>query len=206
MSSFAALAAGVSPAYEDLALGLAAELGCPEGDARARLRALARSLPAAASGAPREDLEAIRRLVIALAPAAGGPLLLPRALAGGGHPAVVAVAAAAAAARAGLDVEVVGDAGGRLYLAHGALDVPLVVDPWAPRELIDGRTLEVDLYWRCAHETAACLLERVVVREVNRGDLATALAASALRLALPFDDEARQAVAAEHTALLARLN
>jgi hypothetical protein len=206
MTSFAALAGDLSPAYEDLALGLAAELGCPEDDARAQLRAFARDLPAPAADAPIDDLEAVRCLVAALAPAPDGTLLLPLALDGGGHPAVVAVAAAAVAEAAGLDVEPVGDAGGRLYLAHHALAAPMVIDPAAPRHLLDARTLGVDLHWRCAHETALCLLDHVIARPVRPGDLATALAASALRFALPLEEAARHAVAADHARLVARLN
>jgi hypothetical protein len=37
-------------------------------------------------------------------------------------------------------------------------------------------------------------------------DVATMLAASALRLSLPLDDDARDAVAGDHARLLARLN
>jgi hypothetical protein len=98
MTSFAALAGGLCPTQEALALGLAAELGCPEGDARARLQARAAGLPPA--GPALEQLEGARRVAQALSPAAHGTLLLPRALAGGGHPAVVAVAAVAVTAGA----------------------------------------------------------------------------------------------------------
>ena len=155
MSSFAAIAAGSCPRHEELALGLCAELGCAEGDARERLLELARDLRPAAD--PREELDAVRVLVESLRPSARGPLLLPDALGGGGHPVVVAVAAASAAAHAGLRVEPVGDGVGHLFLAHAALEPPLVVDPAAPEQLVDGRFLGHDLTWRCAHETAlAC--------------------------------------------------
>jgi hypothetical protein len=206
MSSFAALAAGRSPTYDDLALGLAAELGCPEGRARGRLLAFARDLPAPDRDQPMAELEAVRRLVAALAPATNGPLLLPEALGGGGHPVVIAVTAASAAAAAGLPVEPVGTAAGELYLAHRTLDRPLVIDPGAPQRLVDARTLGVDLYWRCPHEAALCLLERMSERAITEGDLATALAASALRFALPLEDDAWEAIAADHAGLVARLN
>jgi hypothetical protein len=61
MSSFATLAAGRSPTYDDLALGLAAELGWAEGRARERLRAFARDLPAPDRDLPMAELEAVRR-------------------------------------------------------------------------------------------------------------------------------------------------
>lgn len=206
MSSFATLAAGLTPAYEDLALGLAAELGCAEGDARARLTALARDLPVPGASEPRVELQGLRKVVNALAPCRRGSLLLPEALAGGGHPAAVAVAAAAVATRAGIAIEPIGDARGRLYLAHRALDEPLVIDPRAPGALLDARTLQTDLHWRCAHETALCLLDRVRERAADSGDLSTALAASALRLALPLEDHAHDERAADHAGLVARLN
>jgi hypothetical protein len=204
MTSFAALAGGLCPTQEALALSLATELGCPEDDARVRLQARATGLPTA--GAPLEQLESARRVAQALSPAAGGTLLLPRALAGGGHPAVVAVATVAVTQRAGYGVEPVADGDGRLYLAHPDLDRPLVVDPGDPRQLLDGRTLGVDLHWRCAHETALCLLDHVIASARRSADLSTMLAASALRLALPLEDDARRGIATDHARLLARLN
>jgi hypothetical protein len=204
MTSFAALAGGLCPTQEALALSLAAELGCPEGDARARLGARAAGLPMA--GAPLEQLESARRVAQALAPAVTGTLLLPRALSGGGHPAVIAVAAVAVTERARYGVEPVAGGDGRLYLAHPDLDRPLVVDPRDPRQLIDGRTLGADLHWRCAHETALCLLDHVIAAARRSADLSTMLAASALRLALPLEDGARRGIATDHARLLARLN
>ena len=114
--------------------------------------------------------------------------------------------AASAAAHAGLRVEPVGDAKGRLFLAHALLEPPLVVAPSAPGQLVDGRFLGCDLTWRCAHKTALCLLNHIVDRATRPGDLATALAASALRLALPLDDPGRTRVAEQHARLLARMN
>jgi hypothetical protein len=204
MTAFALLAAGSCPRHEELALGLCAELGRAEDDARDRLRELAAGLGPA--GDPAAEIEAVRALVATLAPSPRGTLLLPDALGGGGHPAVVAVAAAAAAGHAGFGVEPVGDNRGRLYLAHAALEPPLVIDPSAPARLIDGRFLGTDLSWRCAHETALCLLDHIVTRATRPGDLATALAASALRLALPLDERGRRTVAEDHARLLARMN
>jgi hypothetical protein len=165
---------------------------------------LADDLPAARP--PRAQLEGARRVTQALAPASDGTLLLPRALDGGGHPAVVAVAAAAAAARAGYGVEPAADGDGHLYLAHPDLDPPLVVDPGAPPALIDARSLGPDLYWRCAHETALCLLDHAIAQARRSADLSTMLAASALPLALPLEDDAREGIATDHARLLARLN
>jgi hypothetical protein len=206
MTPFAVLANGADPRHDELPLGLAAELGCPPGTARERLEDLAAALPRDLAD-PARELDGVRAMVAGLHPVTGGPLLLPLALDGGGDPVAVAVAASAAAALAGLPIEPVGSADGRLFLAHRvALDPPLVVDPGAPARLVDARALEVDLAWRCAHETALCLLNAIAARAARPNDLSTALAASALRLALPLDEVGRARVAEAHAKLLARLN
>ena len=96
----------------------------------------------------------------------------------------------------------VGD-GEDLYLAHP--DTPLVIEPGAAR-ILDGRTLGVDLLWRCAHETSATILDRITERAERTGDLALALAARALTLNLPLEDDSRDHREREHQRLLARLN
>jgi hypothetical protein len=205
MTSFAVLAGAAAPGHEDLALGVAAELGCPEGPSRARLEALAAEIPRGAG--PRAELEIVRALVAALRPSPRGTLMLPLPLEGGGHPTAVVITAAAVAARAGVRVKPVGADDGRLFLAHAEpLDPPLLIDPAAPPRLVDGRSLGIDLAWRCAHETALCLLDRIIATAVRPNDLSTALAASALRLALPLDEPSRARVAEEHATLVARLN
>jgi hypothetical protein len=51
-----------------------------------------------------------------------------------------------------------------------------------------------------------CVLDAIAARAVRPNDLSTALAASALRLALPLDEVGRDRVAEAHAKLLARLN
>ena len=65
----------------------------------------------------------------------------------------------------------------------------MVVEPSG--RLLDGRTLGVDLEWRCAHETAATILDRIAGRAERTGDLALATAARALTLTLPLEDDSR---------------
>ena len=89
-----------------------------------------------------------------------------------------------------------------LLLAHP--DAPLVVDPSG--RLLDGRTLGVDLNWRCAHETSATILDRIAARAERTGDLALATAARALTLTLPLEDDSRAYRVREHARLLSRLN
>jgi hypothetical protein len=103
-------------------------------------------------------------------------------------------------------VEPVADGEGRVYLARPQLDRPLVVNPGDPCRLLDGRTLGADLHWRCGHETALCLLDHVIAQARRSADLSTMPAASALRLALPLEDDARHGIATHHARLLARLN
>ena len=110
--------------------------------------------------------------------------------------------AAAAAQRARLAIDVVGF-GDRLLLAHPG--ATLVVDP-AGGEIFDGRELGVDLLWRCAHETVATVLDRVAERAERVGDLALAMAARAVTLTLPLEDDSRSYRVNEHRRLLSRLN
>jgi len=190
------------PAHEALGFALARDLGQPASpEARERLRAIARELPRGL--APVARLGALAELLGGPLAHPDGPLLLPQVLDGGGHPAGAAVAAAAAAARAGYGADLVGH-GRRLYLAHPDAGA-LIVDP-ARAALVDARELGVELRWRCAHESAALVLERVIERAERDGDLSTGLAGAALRLALPIDDTTRARYVREHRRLLSRLN
>ena len=152
-------------------------------------------------GGARVELGSVSRLCAQFAH--GDALLLPDVLAArAGAPSGVALVAAAAAQRARLAVEVVGVAD-RLYLAHPG--ATLVVDP-ASGEILDGHELGVDLLWRCAHEVVATVLDRVAERAERTGDLALAMAARAVTLTLPLEDDSRAYRVDEHRRLLARLN
>jgi len=184
--------------HTELALAIARDLGRDTDGAEHQLDLLAIALR---RGGARVELRSISRLCSGFAD--GGALLLPDVLsAQAGHPSGVALVAAAAAQRAGLGVEVVGY-GDELLLAHPG--ATLVVDPAGGR-IFDGRELGVDLAWRCAHETAATVLDRTAERAELLGDLALAMAARALTLTLPLEDDSRAHRAGEHRRLLARLN
>jgi hypothetical protein len=199
---------GGCPAHAELAVAVAYELGFDLDGTDEALAALARELDPADAFT---ELESVRALCGAFA--AGPALLLPDVLrARAGEPAGVTLAVAAAAERAGLAIDVVagrtaGDAPAwaevpseTLFLAHP--DTPLIVE--ASGRLLDGRTLGVDLQWRCAHETAATILDLLAARAERTGDLALAIAARALTL--PLEDDSRAFRAREHARLLARLN
>ena len=185
------------PAHAELALSLARELGCSLEGSDLALAELAESLN---PGDAYTELEAVRALCATFGP--GPALLLPDVLrTHSGDPAGVALAVAAAAQRAGLAIDVVAPRNvkgpGPLLLAHP--DATLVVE--ASGRMLDGRTLGVDLEWRCAHETAATILDRIAERAERTGDLALAIAARALTLPLEGDYRER-----EHARLLSRLN
>jgi hypothetical protein len=184
--------------HAELALSVARDLGRDLEGAEFALDSLAIGLR---RGGARVEIGAVSRLCASFG--SGDALLLPDVLsARAGDPAGVALVAAAAAQRARLKIEVVG-AGERLYLAHP--DAALVVDP-ASGEIFDGRELGVDLLWRCAHETVATVLDRVAERAERAGDLALAMAARAVTLTLPLEDDSRSYRVDEHRRLLARLN
>jgi len=202
VSSFAAVAARSCASHEGLALALAEALGCDTAGAPEALRELAAGLPREA--APDAALAAIAELCGDLRVRRDGALLLPEVLRrGGGHPAGVAVVAAAAGQQAGYAVGLVGG-GRRLLVAHHLSDGSMVVDPAAG--LVDARTYEVELNWRCAHESAAEILERASERAERHGALALATAARALALQLPLADASRAVAEASHRRLLSRLN
>jgi hypothetical protein len=185
------------PAHAELALAVAGDLGCDIDGSDAAVAGLASALQ---PGDAYAELEAVRALCETFG---NGPaLLLPDVLRSrAGDLAGVALAVAAAAQRAGLAIDVVGH-DDTLLLAHP--DATLVVEPSG--RLLDGRTLGVDLEWRCAHETAATILDRIAARAERTGDLALATAARALTLTLPLEDDSRDYRVRDHARLLSRLN
>jgi hypothetical protein len=220
------------PAHAELGLSIARDLDCSLEGSDLALHTLASEL---APGDAFAELEAVRALceTFCRGPALLLPdVLRERA----GDPAGIALAVAAAAQRAGLRIDVVApitkgsdpltmrfrseqafsyehdvEGSDPLYLAQGSdplylahPDATLVVEPSG--RLLDGRTLGVDLEWRCAHETTATILDRIAGRAERTGDLALATAARALSLTLPLEDDSRDYRVREHARLLARLN
>jgi len=211
LQPFETQAAAGAASAADLALALAAEFDeIDECAADEELHALACGLRSAVledASAQFEALAATAEDFIAVAPVQSrDDLRLDRVLERRrGHPAVVAVALSEAAARAGFFAGVVSD-GRSFMLAQAGRQSALVLDlgPGAVREPSDrehGR-----LTWRCAHQLAFTLLAEVVEVSMRSGDLARALRAAELRLALPLADETRQKVEDELRRLAAQLN
>ena len=181
--------------HGELALSLARELGNDIEGAEFALDSLAIGLR---RGGARVELAAVGGLCAGFG--RGAALLLPDVLRRrAGDPHGIALVAAAAAQRARLKVDVVGF-DDRLLLAHP--EATLVVDP-ADGRVFDGRELGVDLEWRCAHETAAIVLDRIAGRAERIGDLSLALSARALIAELPLEEPYR---VDEHRRLQSRLN
>lgn len=205
MRPFAALAAGTCPPHEDMLLAVAAELGPYDATGVVeRLDELAGKLPGPEVD-PALQLRAVARLLERDTPVRqDGALLLPHVLrAGAGHPAGVVSAVAAACARRGLAIDVVG-CGTDVWLAHPEA-APLVVDP-VSASVVDGRTLGVDLSWRCAHELAHVTLSLVIETAERDGDIALALQAASLGTELPLDDSWPDGPVATLSRVRARLN
>lgn len=202
------LAGQQCPPQESLALELAAELGVDGvalGAARRSLGVLARGLGDVRE--PGAQLEALRALAArVLRPRRDGGYLLPDVLREGqGHPVGVAVALVAVAQRAGWRVDLVGH-NLRLFLAHRSLGPSAILDPSRAEALVDPRTLDADLSWRCAHEATGVVLRHLTTAAERSGDLTRSLSASALLLSLPVDEASRAAQSAVHQRLLSRLN
>jgi Transglutaminase-like superfamily len=132
-------------------------------------------------------------------------LLLDRVVIGrAGHPLLLAVATVEAGRRAGLALGIVAGADGA-FVAHQRLPDPLMLDPGTGR-VFDVRSLGKPVAWQCAHQVSARILNRIGERAERVGHVAWALRAAELRLALPFEDSARERLEAELRRVRARLN
>jgi hypothetical protein len=211
---FARLAALDCPPHADLALALAAELyGVEAVLALSELDALGDGMAAARGRSPAEQLaecgrETAARIAARVRPGEVDDLRLDRVLAQGlGDPVCWAIACVAGAERAGIPLGIVADEDAHVLVAHRELAVRLVVEPQAPDAPIAAARLPAgDLTWRCGHETALMLLDRMVARATRAGRLDDAVRAADLRLALPLDDTTLDRLRAERDRLGARLN
>ncbi|MBJ7329070.1 MAG: hypothetical protein JHC95_04175 [Solirubrobacteraceae bacterium] len=210
MSDLVGLCGQSCPSHEDVLLALDEALGTDAVDqAPARIAALAAGLPEhdAIGHDPVHELAVVAGLLRDEFVVDGdGSLAMSEVLAdGGGHPLAIAAAVVCAAQRRGLPIDLVGN-GERVWLAHTGGETPYVVDPAGAQSAFDARSLGVDLHWRCAHEVAGLVLDRVIDRAERCGDLGTAVRGAELRGALRMDDEAARSHGTEVQRLRARLN
>jgi hypothetical protein len=132
-------------------------------------------------------------------------LLLDRVVVGGaGHPLALALVCVEAARRAGIELGVVAGGAG-CFVAHPRLEEPLLLDV-ARGRLVDAGGRPDDVGWQCAHQVAARILNRIGERAQATGNVASALRAAELRLALPFARPVRDELVHALAHLRSRLN
>lgn len=208
--SFTDRAAAACPGHAELALALSAEFGPFDvAAADARLDLVAVELADSRSLPPLEQLGALADAMRAFAvvePHIGSrDLRVDRVLgAWEGHALALAPIAVEAGRRAGIPVGVIGD-GARHLVAHRAVEEPVALDfePAGPRICAAD---EATMTWRCAHQLSFTTLGVLVNRGTRGGDLALALRAAELRLALPLGDDVRRCQEGLLERLRARLN
>jgi hypothetical protein len=206
---FAVLAAARWPPLDQLALALAAEFHPADAPgALAELDRLADELRAAPARSPFEEAEQALRLLSArhgfTATAAPDPrhLMLDEVLSRRrGHPRMLSVLYAVVGGRAGIPLRAA-CVGGHDVVAPLGAQPPLVVAPTAPEAPLPRCGLRL----LCPHESARRLLDELICACLGVGDLAGAVRAARLRLALPLAAPARARLALELRALQARLN
>jgi Transglutaminase-like superfamily len=205
LTPFAVQAGRACPTHADLALALAAEFRRPVGGVDDALDELSAGLLAVRHESAGEQLAwcaesvAARLEVRDLQWAGIDDLLVDRVVRDGtGHPLALAVVCVEAARRAGIALGVVAGAVG-CFVAHTMLDEPLLVDVARGGRLVEAGGRTDDIGWQCSHQVAARILNRVGERSERTGNVAWALRAAELRLALPFArpvlDELRHSLA-----------
>jgi regulator of sirC expression with transglutaminase-like and TPR domain len=212
---FATLAARGKPSLDELALALASEFGPV--DARAALAELDRlgdELSELPGGSPEDEAEACRQLLGERHRFAGDrerydhpdnsmlDLVLARRK---GLPILLSVVYVETGRRAGIALAGVG-LPGHYVVGHFGAEPPLLLDPFGGGVLIEtDAPVELVRPWG-PHETALRMLNNLVGAYRGRGDLANAIRAAELRLALPVADGLLEQLGVEARALRARLN
>jgi hypothetical protein len=212
LTPFVAQAARPAPTHAGLALALAAEFRAPHRGADAALDDLATELLGAALETPGEQLARCAELVAgrlqcrALRWAGIDDLLLDRvAVHACGHPLALAVVCVEAGRRAGIELGIVAGGAG-CFVGHLRLEEPLLVDVGRGGPLVEGAGRTGDAGWQCPHQVAARLLNRIGERAERTGNVAWALRAAELRLALPFARPVREELRHALAHVRARLN
>jgi regulator of sirC expression with transglutaminase-like and TPR domain len=213
VESFLALAARSEPSLDELALALAGEFRQVDADAAlAELDRLGSELAPAAGAGPALEAEAVRRLLGERHGFVGErreydhpdnsmlDLVLERRR---GLPILLSVVYLEVARRAGIALGGVGLAG-HYVVGHFGQAPPLLLDPFGGGTPLarPERPLEP---WG-PHETALRMLNNLVGSYQRRADLARAIRAAELRLALPMGESQRDALTTQLNSLRAVLN
>src|SRR4051794_7196417 len=207
---FARQARRACPGHAELALALAAEFRPQLAGVDAALDRLADGLLGCADEPPGEQLARCAEAVAArlhcatLSWSGIDDLLLDRVVAGrSGQPLALAVVCVEAARRAGVELGVVAGGAG-CFVAHPRTDEPFL--DVARGKLVEAAGRVGDIGWQCAHQVAARILNRIGERAHGTGNVARALRATELRLALPFARPVRDELVHALAHLRARLN
>jgi regulator of sirC expression with transglutaminase-like and TPR domain len=213
VESFSALAARSEPSLDELALALAGEFRQVDADAAlVELDLLGSELAPAAGAGPALEAEAVRRLLGERHGFVGErrdydhpdnsmlDLVLERRR---GLPILLSVVYLEVARRAGIALGGVGLAG-HYVVGHFGQAPPLLLDPFGGGTPLarPERPLEP---WG-PHETALRMLNNLVGSYQRRADLARAIRAAELRLALPMGESQRDALTTQLNSLRAVLN
>ena len=213
VESFLALAAQSEPSVDELALALAGEFRPVDADAAlAELDRLGSELAPAAGAGPAVEAEAVRELLGERHGFVGErgeydhpdnsmlDLVLERRK---GLPILLSVVYVGVARRAGIALGGVG-LPGHYVVGHFGQTPPLLLDPFSGGTPLarPERSLEP---WR-PHETALRMLNNLVGSYQRRADLARAIRAAELRLALPMGEPDREALTTQLNSLRAVLN
>src|SRR4051794_11424172 len=135
-------------------------------------------------------------------------LLLDRVLVtGAGDPVCWAIICVHAAEEAGIPLGIVADEEEHVLVAHRELEAPYVLEPLAPLAPLEVERLPAgDLTWRCSHQVALTLLDRILARAERAGRHGDALRAAQLRLELPLDERTIDALRDDADGVAAKLN
>ncbi len=215
LSDFTALASTPEPRLDELVLALAAEFRTVDrGAALDELDRLGRDLADAAAGQPEEQVERCAAVLGGQHGFVGNreeydhpdnsmlDLVLERRT---GLPILLSVVYVEAARRAGIPLVGVG-LPGHFVVGHFGVAPPILLDPFSRGRVVTEEVRPADVRPWGAHETALRMLNNLVGSYAVRGDLARAITAARLRLALPVDSAVRQALTAELRGFQAKLN
>ena len=122
-----------------------------------------------------------------------------------GLPIVLSVVYVEVARRAGIPLAGIG-LPGHFVVGHLGADPPLLLDPFDGGRAIEEPVAPGHLRPWTAHDIAMRMLNNLVATYQRRGDVAAAIRAAGMRLALPSEESLRPILEAELRAMQARLN
>jgi len=96
--------------------------------------------------------------------------------------------------------------GAGCFVAHPALDEPLLVALSDRPRVVDAGERTADVGWQCSHQVAARILNRIGERAARTGNIAWSLRATELRQQLPFARPVLEELRHGLARLRARLN